>query len=128
MPTLDEQRHRLEAERARLLEEIEAVAQQPAEFRPTRESYYGNHLADVGSDMFEEEKAIALEAHLIGMLQKVNSALERFAMGTYGICQECNRPIAPERLEALPYATTCVNCSAPKRARVAGRARAAGGG
>ena len=124
MPTLDELRQRLEAERDRLQKEIEAVAMRPAEFRPSHESYYGNHLADIGSDMFEEEKAIAMEAHLVGMLQKVNDALERFENGTYGICQECHQPIPPERLEALPYATTCVSCSAPKRSRAAGRAQA----
>jgi len=124
MPTLDELRQRLEAERDRLKGEIDEVAMRPAEYRPTHDSYYGNHLADVGSDMFEEEKAIAMEAHLMGMLQKVNDALERFENGTYGICQECRKPIAPERLEALPYATTCVSCSAPKKARAAGRAQA----
>jgi DnaK suppressor protein len=121
MPTLDELRQRLVAERNRLQSEIEAVSARPAEFRPTHDSYYGNHLADVGSDTFEEEKAVAIEAHLTGMLQKVTDALERFENGTYGICQECRQPIPPERLEALPYATNCVSCSAPKKARAAGR-------
>jgi RNA polymerase-binding transcription factor DksA len=123
MPSLDELRQRLEHERTRLKSEITAVAERPAEYRPTRESYYGNHLADIGTDTFEEEKAVALEAHLTGLLAQVQEALDRFDRGTYGICQECGRPIAPERLEALPYAVTCVKCALPaRRVRAAGRA------
>lgn len=115
MPSMNELKRRLEEERDRLKEQIEAVATRPADYRPTVDSYYGNHLADVGTDMFEEEKAIALESHLIGMLAKVNGALESFERGTYGICSECRQPINPERLEALPYATTCIKCSTPAR-------------
>ena len=115
MPSLDALRLRLEEERARLRSEIAGVAEQPAEYRPTRESYYGNHLADEATDTFEEEKALALEAHLTGLLAEVDEALRRFDEGTYGICTACGQPISPERLEALPYATRCVKCSAPAR-------------
>jgi DnaK suppressor protein len=122
-PVLADLKHRLEAERERLRSEIAEVAALPAEYRPTRESYYGNHLADTATDTFEEEKALALEAHLLGMLTKVEDALTRFASGTYGSCDICGQAIVPERLEALPYATTCMRCSAPtRRTRVAGRA------
>lgn len=37
-------------------------------------------------------------------------ARDRFARGGYGVCEDCSRPIAPERLEALPDATRCVRC------------------
>jgi len=122
MPVLADLKHRLEAERERLRSEIAAVAARPAEYRPTRESYYGNHLADTATDTFEEEKALAIEAHVCGMLTQVEEALTRIANGTYGICESCGQPIAPERLEALPYATTCVRCSTPtRRTRLAGR-------
>ena len=111
MPTLDDLKQRLESERARLESEIHDVSAQPAESRPTVESYYGNHLADVGSETFEGEKSVALEAHLTGLLNQVNDALSRFAEGTYGRCEQCGQPIAPERLDALPYATRCITCS-----------------
>ena len=39
-------------------------------------------------------------------------AKERVAQGAYGICEDCSKPIAPERLEALPDATRCVSCQA----------------
>jgi RNA polymerase-binding protein DksA len=111
MPSYDEAKTRLEAERARLQAEITEVAARPASYAGTEDSYYGNHLADTATDIFEEEKAIALEAHLTGLLGKVEAALERIAQGTYGKCERCGKPIAPERLEALPSATTCVTCS-----------------
>lgn len=119
MPSLDALKLRLEAERNRLQSQIATVAGRPAEYRPTVDSYYGNHLADAGTDTFEEEKALALEAHLNGLLSKVEEALRRFERGTYGICEACGQPIPTERLEALPYATTCVKCPqiAARRAR-----------
>jgi RNA polymerase-binding transcription factor DksA len=124
MPLPSELRQRLEQERNRLLVEIAAIAKVPADLRPTRDSYYGNHLADTATDTFEDEKALALEAHLTGLLSQVDEALARAANGTYGLCSQCGQPIAPERLEALPYATTCVSCSVPlNRARAAGRPR-----
>lgn len=119
MPTLDALKLRLEEERARLRDEIARVADRPAQYRPTVDSYYGNHLADAGTDTFEEEKALALEAHLQGILSKVEVALRRFEQGTYGICDECGEPIPPERLEALPYATTCLRCGRSVAKRLA---------
>ncbi|HLH72507.1 MAG TPA: TraR/DksA C4-type zinc finger protein [Chloroflexota bacterium] len=115
MPSLDSLRQRLEEERTRLRNEIAELAERPSEYRQTRESYYGNHLADEATDTFEEEKALALEAHLAGLLGKVEDALRKFENGTYGICSECGQAIDPARLEALPYATTCLKCSTPAR-------------
>jgi RNA polymerase-binding protein DksA len=37
-------------------------------------------------------------------------ALAKIESGTYGICERCGQPIAPERLEALPWATLCIDC------------------
>ena len=122
MPPFADVESRLLAERNRLKAEISNVAARPGEYAGMEDSYYGNHLADTATDMFEEEKALALEAHLTGMLVKIESALERIANGTYGNCEKCGKPIAPERLAALPYATTCVACSAgSQRSRAASR-------
>jgi RNA polymerase-binding transcription factor DksA len=113
----------LEAERERLRAEIAEIKAQPATFSAAIDSYYGNHLADTATDIFEEEKALALEAHLVGLLGQIEAALDRIAKGTYGICENCGEPIDPARLEALPYATTCLSCSAAsKKASAVGRA------
>ena len=43
-------------------------------------------------------------------LAQVNAALARVENGTYGSCSVCGEPIGEKRLEAVPYAATCVNC------------------
>lgn len=43
-------------------------------------------------------------------LVRVNAALVRIDAGLYGLCDECGEPIEDERLEAVPYATTCAQC------------------
>jgi DnaK suppressor protein len=43
-------------------------------------------------------------------LRLVDEALERLISGAYGVCQACEQPIAPKRLQALPWARFCVNC------------------
>jgi RNA polymerase-binding transcription factor len=44
------------------------------------------------------------------LLRQVEAALMRVKEGTYGICQECEEPISPKRLQALPWAKFCVRC------------------
>lgn len=44
-------------------------------------------------------------------LQQVKDALVRICEGNYGRCQDCEEPINPQRLTALPYINTCINCA-----------------
>jgi DnaK suppressor protein len=44
------------------------------------------------------------------LLREVEEALTRVREGSYGICQECEEPISPKRLQALPWAKFCVRC------------------
>lgn len=55
-------------------------------------------------------------------LARVERALERLQDGQYGICEECQRPIAIARLQALPYATTCIKCQRLTESGVRGSA------
>jgi hypothetical protein len=43
-------------------------------------------------------------------MAEVEQALHKFEVGTYGLCDICGQPIAPERLEALPWANLCLSC------------------
>lgn len=67
-----------------------------------------NHPADLGTELYEREKDMALKVHEDSELEKVNGALKAFSEGTYGVCDECGAQIPFERLEAIPYTTRCI--------------------
>ena len=64
--------------------------------------------ADGVAGGFEREQAIS--KLLDGRLSEIDNALAQLDSGTYGVCKDCTKPIPPRRLEALPFATMCVNC------------------
>lgn len=69
------------------------------------------HLADVGSDAFEQEFTLSLLQNQEQVLEEIADALERIKHGTYGQCEECRKPIHKKRLQALPYTRHCVACA-----------------
>jgi DnaK suppressor protein len=69
-----------------------------------------NHLADEGSDVYERERLLLVHEELRGRLQLLADAQARMEAGTYGTCERCGNPIAPERLDALPFVTLCITC------------------
>ena len=52
----------------------------------------------------------ATRSLLVERANKLAEALDRLRGGEYGLCEECEEPIAPARLRALPEVTTCVRC------------------
>lgn len=44
-------------------------------------------------------------------IEQIRHALHQIDTGSYGICTRCGKAIPSERLELLPYATTCTTCS-----------------
>ncbi len=75
-----------------------------------------NHLADTASETFERELDEGLEEGAARRLWEVEAALARIDEGTYGTCAACGREIPLDRLEALPWATLCID-DARKRGR-----------
>lgn len=65
-----------------------------------------NAVESENDEVLERVGDMALEE-----IQKIKSALAKIDAGTYGICERCDKKIAPQRLKALPYATTCIKCS-----------------
>ena len=63
----------------------------------------------------ERDRAVALVSQARRHIEEIDAALERLAMGTYGVCEDCDRPIAPPRLEALPETRQCVSCKSRSR-------------
>jgi DnaK suppressor protein len=56
-------------------------------------------------------------------LAQIESALDKIKHGRYGRCDECDKPIAPMRLKALPYASECIHCARSGERRSGGADR-----
>ena len=69
------------------------------------------HMADVGTDNFEQEFTLSLLQSEEEALVQIEGALERIEEGTYGSCAECTARIAKARLNAIPYAHLCIKCA-----------------
>ncbi|MHC4264800.1 MAG: TraR/DksA family transcriptional regulator [Planctomycetota bacterium] len=66
------------------------------------------HMADIGTDNFEQEFALDLMDSERKLLDEIHKALERIEDGTYGICEGTGKPIPKVRLKAQPWARYCV--------------------
>ena len=69
------------------------------------------HMADLGTDNFEQEFTLSLIQNEEQVLVEIAEALNRINHGTYGKCEECGSPIPKARLQALPYTRHCVDCA-----------------
>jgi RNA polymerase-binding protein DksA len=69
------------------------------------------HMADIGTDNFEQEFTLNLLQNEEQVLSEIADALERIKLGSFGLCEECQSPIPKARLNALPYARRCVDCA-----------------
>lgn len=68
------------------------------------------HLADLGTDSFEQEMSLGLMESESDELKHINEAFERISDGSFGLCENCKKRIPKERLRAIPYTRLCVNC------------------
>ena len=114
MPELD-----LDAFKSRLTEERSRVAAaiDYLEFENAgsmedegEEAGIGNHLAETASATLDREIDYSLEENSAHVLTAIDDALARIDDGTFGTCLTCGKEIDRERLEALPYATQCIDC------------------
>jgi RNA polymerase-binding transcription factor DksA len=71
------------------------------------------HMADLGSDNFEQEFNLSLLENQGQRLEEIDAALARLDEGRYGQCEgeDCGKPIPKARLDALPFARYCVECA-----------------
>jgi DnaK suppressor protein len=76
---------------------------------PGEVSTVPTHPADAAVEGVDEQILIAQNEEQL--LAQVEAALERIEAGIYGTCQNCNRAIAKERLDALPYTASCIQCA-----------------
>ena len=76
----------------------------------TEEETYDNHLADSATATLTREIDYTLEENSGHLLTAINEALVRIDSGTFGTCGRCGKPIAEDRLKAIPYASRCIDC------------------
>ena len=69
------------------------------------------HMADLGTDNFEQEFTLSLLQNQEQALDEIREALRRIERGTFGQCEECHQPVPKARLQALPYTRHCVACA-----------------
>jgi RNA polymerase-binding protein DksA len=81
------------------------------------DAVYDNHLADTATVTYDRELDYTLEENAEHMLSDIDSALRRIDDGTYGKCTNCSKEIPPERLEARPWATLCIDCQRSREGR-----------
>ena len=107
-------RERLRVLRARLRGEINQLADAALKRDLPETSRIPTHMADLGTDNFEQELTLDLLGSEKDVLDQIEAALERIEEGHYGRCEECGRKIAQARLEAMPYVALCVRCASQR--------------
>lgn len=103
---LDAELHQADTDVEQLGADITALSQEQA----AESAGLGNHLADDASDVVEQEKSLTIQMSLDERRRDIRDALQRISDGVYGVCEHCHGAIAPERLEAMPWARLCISC------------------
>ena len=102
---LEARRDDLAAQLAELAEPVRA---------PGVQMQFGKRAGDHTADAVLQMTRTVTAGELHQVADEIARALEKLEEGTYGVCDGCGRPIAPERLEALLWATRCVKCQSQK--------------
>jgi DnaK suppressor protein len=95
----------LEAKEAEIVEQMATLS------RPMQEQgsiSFGKRVGDGTAMAVDRLTAVTAHDNLRGLLGEVRHALQRLDAGSYGVCEACAEPIPQGRLEARPWATTCV--------------------
>jgi RNA polymerase-binding protein DksA len=108
---MDHFRERLLDERRRVTAAIQNL-QHPGSISDEtgEDAVYDNHLADTATETYDRELDYSLEENSDHILSEIDGALGRIDDGTFGTCSNCGKEIPVERLEALPWATLCIDC------------------
>ena len=99
----------IEESRVLLLDELGILRQTIVDADAAIDALAAGDIDDAGDAV---EMHARTRARALAVAADVESALARIADGTYGVCEQCRDTILPARLAAIPYARTCVSCSA----------------
>ncbi len=102
--------------RSRLRNDVESMTDEALGGENVEASHMPIHMAELGSDNFEQEFTLSLLATEEDTLGLIEQALVRIENKTFGICEECGGVIPKTRLNALPHTPLCVKCAASREA------------
>jgi DnaK suppressor protein len=102
----------IEIEKQRVLEKLGMIEEEIEGLRAgsSGNQSYSNHMADVGTDVMEQEQAFLHASKGTDYLLALEDALKRIEKGAYGVCENCGSKIPSRRLEAYLAARLCVQC------------------
>ena len=107
----------IEQERARVLERLGVLGEEISDQTSSKASGnqgYSNHMADIGSDAMGQEQAFMHASQGNEYLRRLDDALKRTEVGSYGVCEDCDSKIPVKRLEAYLAAKLCVTCKSKR--------------
>ena len=104
MRPIDSVRSELEQRLAKLTTRVDKIER---DLRRNLEADWSEQAQRAENDEVLE----SLDDHGIDEIHQIRAALKRMEDGTYGDCARCEEPIGAGRLNALPYATTCIRCA-----------------
>ncbi|MFP8887913.1 TraR/DksA family transcriptional regulator [Streptomyces mangrovi] len=107
---VEEARAELSSESERLRVEIHAAEEALDGLMRDSADGAGDDQADTGTKNITREHEMALAENAREMLYQTERALDRLEAGTYGVCENCGKPIGKARMQAFPRATLCVEC------------------
>lgn len=80
-------------------------------------SAYTMHIADVATDSYDREFSLGLATNAQRILYEIEEALKRVEEKNFGNCLTCDKPINRRRLNAIPYASLCIECQSKQETR-----------
>ncbi len=103
---MDKIKKQLEAEKNRILHEIESTSNSVLEASPDDNAEFFDDVDNLNQRI----ENLDIKDKLREVLMDVDSALSKIDKGKYGICENCKKPIEKKRLETYPFAKYCTNC------------------
>ncbi|MFW6059514.1 MAG: TraR/DksA family transcriptional regulator [Phycisphaeraceae bacterium] len=111
---LEKFRKLLLEKRAELVGDVESLQ---IDARNDDASISYEHMADVGSDSYEQEFTLGLVESERKLLGEIDEALDRISKGTFGVCVQSGEPISKARLEAKPWAKYTIEVAREREKR-----------
>ena len=110
--TTEEARTRLLEERQGVVAALDYLHEENAGslHEEAEEATIADNVGETATVTLDRQIDYSLEEASNHVLAAIDAALERIETGTYGTCQTCGKPIGDDRLQAIPYATQCIDC------------------